>query len=328
MEAWEKLFVKFLVSKRRGRSMVDGKWSFGMNKALLIALLVALLCAGCTDSRGAYINFERLQPVTALQHTNDDDQRPLRIAIATVISPKETIEDYRNIAEYISQQIGRPAVLVQRKTYEELNMLMSNGEADIAFMSTGAYCAYRGLTAIELLAMIEYDKSTFYDMQIIVHKDSNINSLEDLQGKVFAFTDPLSYSGHMAVLQLLMEKNTRPEKYFSRYIYTYSHDKSIWAIANKAADAASIDSMILNYEVSNNKDLLNQIRVIKTMGPNPTGPVVIREKINSEQKEQLRQVFLNMHESASIMPSLQGLLIDRFVVPDASCYHPLQKVYD
>ena len=300
-----------------------------MCKLLLIMLVSAgmLLIAGCNNTQGVYINFERSQPLVNNQQSNDEDQRPLRIAVATVISPNETIEYYRNIARYISKQIGRPAVLVQRKTYEELNMLMSNGEADIAFMSTGAYSAYRGLTEIELLAMVEYDNSTFYDMQIIVHKDSNYNSLDDLQGKSFAFTDPLSYSGHMAVLQLLKEKDTRPEKYFGRYIYTYSHDKSIWAVANKAADAASIDSMIIKYGWAN-KELLDKIRVIKTMGPNPTGPVAVRGKLNHEQKEQLRQVFLNMHKDAQIMPSLQGLLIDCFVMPDSDYYRPLQKIYD
>lgn len=301
-----------------------------MQKTFWLGMLMAfmLILAGCTNHKEAYINFKRSQPVAPPHVANDEDQRPLRIAIATVISPNETIEYYRDIAQYISQQIGRPTVLMQRKTYEELNMLMSNGEADIAFMSTGAYCAYRGLTEIELLAMVEYDNSTFYDMEIIVHRDSNIYSLEDLQGKSFAFTDPLSYSGHMAVLQLLMDKNTRPEKYFSRYIYTYSHDKSIWAVANKAVTAASIDSMIFKYGVANNKDLLDQIRVIRTMGPNPTGPVVMREKINSEQKEQLRQVFFDMNKNAQIVPSLKGLLIDRFVVPDANYYRPLQKVYE
>lgn len=301
-----------------------------MRRMLLIGMIftLMLLVVGCSNTNGAYIDFNRSQQPTKEHQIPDEDHRPIRIAIATVISPNETIGYYRNIAQYISKQIGRPTVLVQRKTYEELNMLMSNGEADIAFMSTGAYSAYRGLTEIEILAMVEYENTTFYDAQIIVHKDSNINSIDDLKGKSFAFTDPLSYSGHMAIVQLLKEKDTRPEKYFSRYIYTYSHDKSIWAVANKAAEAASIDSMIIQYGMTNNKELTDKIRIIRTIGPNPTGPVVVRENINNEQKEQLRQVFLNMHKSSQLMPSLQGLLIDCFVMPDNSLYRPLRKIYD
>lgn len=301
-----------------------------MRKTALIGMIIIfmLILVSCANDKGVYINFERSQPMVKTEQPNDESQRPIRIAIATVISPNETIEYYRHIAHYIAKQTGKPTILVQRKTYEELNMVMSNGEADIAFMSTGAYCAYRGLTEIELLAMAEYDNSTFYDMQIIVHKDSDIHSLDDLQGKSFAFTDPLSYSGHMVVMQLLKDKNTRPEKYFSRYMYTYSHDKSIWAVANKATEAASIDSMIFKYGMADKKDLVDKIRIIHTTGPNPTGPVVIREKINAEQKEQLRQVFLNMHKDLQMTPSLKGLLIDCFVMPDDAYYRPLQKIYD
>lgn len=296
---------------------------------VIITLIFTVIIAGCANNNNrTYIDFERAEPLTKTHENNDESQRPIRIAIATVISPNETIEYYRDIARYISKQIDRPTVLIQRKTYEELNMVMSNGDADIAFMSTGAYSAYRGLNEIELLAMVEYENSMFYDAQIIVHKDSDIHSIEDLKGRSFAFTDPLSYSGHMSVLQLLKGKNTRPEKYFSRYIYTYSHDKSIWAVANKAVEAASIDSMIYKYGVANSQELIDKIRVITTIGPNPTGPVAIRGKISSEQKEQLRQVFLNMHKDNEILPSLKGLLIDCFVEPNAEYYQPLQRIYD
>jgi len=301
-----------------------------MRKAALIGMFILcmLILVSCGKDKGVYINFERSQPIVKNDHPYDENQRPIRIAVATVVSSNETIEYYRHIANYIAKQTGKPTILIQRKTYEELNMVMSNGEADIAFMSTGAYCAYRGLTEIELLAMVEYNNCTFFDMKIIVHKDSDIHSLDDLQGKRFAFTDPLSYSGRMVVRQLLKDRNTRPEKYFSRYIYTYGHDKSIWAVANKATEAASIDSMILDNEFLINRGLVDKIRVIHTVGPNPTGPVAIRSEIKAEQKEQYRQVFLNMHKDSQMTPSLKGLLIDRFVVPDAAYYRPLQKIYD
>ena len=40
------------------------------------------------------------------------------------------------MVNYVSAKMGRPAVLVQRKTYEELNMLLAGGDCDIAFIST------------------------------------------------------------------------------------------------------------------------------------------------------------------------------------------------
>lgn len=301
-----------------------------MHKFLLIALLSGVFfLTGCLPPATPYIDFNTTEPLDAenIQPRNGDE-RPLRIAIATVMSPQVTVESYRNIANYISKKLNRPTVLVQRQTYEEVNMLMSNGDADIAFASTGAYSSYKGLTPTEILAMVVHNQTSYYHVQVIVHKNSNFHTIDDLQGKSFAFTDPLSYSGHISIIEMLYERGLRPEQYFGRYIYTYSHDKSIWAVANKVVDAASIDSMIYDYLKVYHPELTDQIRVIKTIGPFPTGPVIIRSTMSSDQKEAIRNIFLTMHLNEEIQPSLNNLLIDYFIMPDPKNYELLQKTYE
>ena len=234
-----------------------------MRKIIILSCIFLLLCTGCQNNPPiSFIDFSQTTPINKSDITTKD-VKPLRIAVATVLSPNVTISNYRNIAKYISEKTNRPTLLVQRKTYEELNILMSNGEADIAFMSTGAYSSYRGLNEIEILAMVAYKKTATYFSQIIVHKDSNLISLSDLKGKTFAFTDPLSYSGHIAILNELHKYNSKPETYFGRYIYTYGHDKSIWAVANKVVDAASIDSMILEHAQKYTPWITENVKVIR-----------------------------------------------------------------
>ena len=108
-------------------------------------------CAGC-DRPAGKIDFTQTQPQTTPAAAASSVQ-PLRIAFASVMSPKETRQSYQKFVSHISQELQKPAVLLQKRTYEELNKLMDNGGADIAFFSTGAYSAYRGKTPIELLAM-------------------------------------------------------------------------------------------------------------------------------------------------------------------------------
>ena len=57
-------------------------------------------------------------------------------------------KSYQQIVNYISQQENRPAILIQRRTYEELNTLLANGDADVAFSSTGAYAAYQAMSLL------------------------------------------------------------------------------------------------------------------------------------------------------------------------------------
>jgi len=301
-------------------------------KSTLIAII--LLC--CTiifasnykSHTTPYIDFRQQSDGNILNNKIDSDQRPIIIALASVMSPHETIGDYRKIADYVAQQTGRQTILIQRKTYAEVNMLLASGDVDIAFLSTGAYSAYRGMNEIELFVMAEYSGNSFYTAKVIVHKDSNIQTIDDMEGKVFAFTDPLSYSGHMVIEEYLKQKNTIPEKFFKRYFYTYSHDKSLWAVANKVADGACFDSQIYDQAKEKNPALADSVRIISSIGPAPTGPVAISKKVKPEQREQLRHIFLTMHEDPKLSEAMQNLFIDKFIMPIPELYEPLRKLYD
>jgi len=295
----------------------------------LIFLCCSLLfTTGCKQNTIPYIDFTQSSENSPITNKSDSDQRPILIALASVMSPHETIGYYRKIADYVSSKTGRQTILVQRKTYAEVNMLLANGDVDIAFLSTGAYSSYRGMNEIELFVMAEHLGTSLYTAEVIVHKDSAIRTIADLEGKVFAFTDPLSYSGHMVIENYLRQRNTIPEKYFNRYFYTYSHDKSLWVVANKIADGASFDSQIYEYAKEKTPELVSNVRIIASLDPAPTGPIVISKKLKAEQKEQLRHIFLTMHENPEVFEAMQGLVIDKFIIPTPELYEPLRELYE
>lgn len=295
---------------------------------VFLQIIIVLLLSGCRINTTSYIDFRQSVPLPLRDSDVEPTQRPLLVAFATVLSPQETIAQYRQIANYVSHKTRRPTILVQRRTYEEVNLLLSNGDVDIAFMSTGAYSSYRGMNEIELLVMAEYGGNTMYHAEVIVHKDSNFFNILDLQGKVFTFTDPLSFSGHMVIEDYLHKHNASPETFFKRYFYTYSHDRSLWAVANKVADGASVDSQILEYAKIRTPEVFDKVRIIDTMGPAPTGPVVVKKNMNQEEKEQLRSVFLTMHNDPVTVEAMNKIIIERFVKPTPETYQPLQKLYD
>lgn len=295
----------------------------------IIILLLCLLCCGCERMQGD-IDFTQVQPESSSQSRQGSSyaQKPLRIAFASVISPIETRRSYQEMVRYISEQLGRPAVLVQRKTYEELNMLLAGAEADVAFVSTGAYSAYNGVIPLELLAMVQTEGTVYYRAYIIVRADSNITQFAQLQGKTFAFTDPLSYSGRLAVDYMLMESyDTTAEKFFHKCFYTYNHDKSVWAVANKLADGAGIDSQIYDYAKRTDPDLDKKIRIIKVMEPTPSGPVVMRQDLPQEEKHRLQEIFYHMDEDPRMAQAMHQAIIDKFVAPEPEAYEPLKLKY-
>ena len=64
---------------------------------------------------------------------------PLRVAVAAVISPKETLKSYNALLEYMGKRLGRPVELVQRQTYAEINDLVRSAHVDVAVVCGGAF---------------------------------------------------------------------------------------------------------------------------------------------------------------------------------------------
>ena len=217
---------------------------------LLLLAALSLLLAGCTEEKG-YIDFTR----RAATPEEPASERPLVIAFAPVMSPEATRQPYERMVSYIAEKLDRPVTMVQKRGAAELDQLVAAGEADVAFLSTGAYTAYRGQEPIELLAMVETNGTILYRTFIIVAADSKIEDFASLKGSVFAFVDPLSHSGRLAVDYRLLEEGLTPEQYFGRIFYTHHHDKSIWAVANHLADGASIDNQIYEHLLQTNPQL-------------------------------------------------------------------------
>lgn len=296
-------------------------------KMRLVCLLTILLavCTGCGSFPGKdkYIDFKKVEPAPAVSAVSTDSQA-LRVAISSVLLPQETVMHYRSIANFLGQHVDRPVILIQRKSYAEIALLLLNGGADIAFFSSGEYAAYSGFDEIEMLASQQRMGLPYYQGYIIVAKDSGINDIADLKGKTVAFTDPLSYSGYTFLVQMLRHINQTPETFFGHYIYTYSHDNSLRAVANKVVDGAPVTRLVYDRAKEKQPELAEAVKIIAVSPPAGIGPVVAGKSVNQRQRDSLRKALLSMHEYPYMTPALQGLSIDRFVPPQPELFEPIR----
>lgn len=293
----------------------------------LLMIMTVIFSTGCGSflNKGKYIDFKKVEAPPDISAVNADSQA-LRVAISSVLLPQENVMHYRSIANYLGWHVNRPVILIQRQSYAEIALLLLNGGADIAFFSSGEYANYSGFDEIEMLAAQQRMGLPYHQGYIIVAKDSEINDIADLKGKIIAFTDPLSYSGYTFLVHMLGQKNQTPDTFFGRYIYTYSHDKSLRAVANRVVDAAPVTSLVYDRAKQREPELAEAVRIIAVSPFAGTGPVVAGKNVNQTQREILRKALLTMHEYPHMVPALQGLSIDRFVPPQPELYEPIRRM--
>lgn len=257
-----------------------GKRSFV--QLVYVAVAVMVLLSGCLGSEEAKkVSLEEV----SFPEPSPQTEESLRIAVSAIISPEETFVYYKEVLDYISGESGLPVDLVLRDTYAEVNELVKQEELDVAFVCTGAYIDGQDEFGMELLvAPKAYGEAVYYSY-IIVPADSSVGTLEGLRGTTFAFTDPMSNTGKLSPTYMLALLNETPDSFFGNYIFTYSHDRSIEAVAEKIVDGAAVDSLVWDYLDATGPEFTSNTRIIQRSPPYGIPPVVVPKGLDPELKE-------------------------------------------
>lgn len=287
----------------------------------IILLLTALLLVSCSTipqtKVAGMVDLNNLQPLPA---PKDSEAVPLRVAIAAVISPKGTLESYSPLLAYLEAKLNRPIELIQRRTYLEINDLIEHGEVDLAFVCTSAYIQGHDTFGMELLVAPQVNGKTTYNSLLIVPATSKAQSMDDLSGKVFAFTDPISLSGRVYPTYVVQQLGFTPEEFFARTFFTYSHDEAIRAVASGLADGAAVDSLVFEYAVARDPSLKEKVHVIHTSPNFGIPPVVVSPFIRPQVKVELQTLLLGMANDPAAQEALSVVGIERFVVIEDNSY--------
>jgi phosphonate transport system substrate-binding protein len=297
---------------------------YSMKKLFLLFLLFLASCSTIPQTEIAgNVDLKNLQPLPTLEGY---ETVPLRVAVAAVISPKGTVESYSPFLSYLEEKLNRPIELIQRRTYLEVNDLIEHGEVDIAFVCTSAYIQGHDTFGMELLVAPQVDGKTTYNSYLVVPTSSKAQSIRDLQGKVFAFTDPISLSGRVYPTYLLQQLGFTPEEFFARTFYTYSHDEAIRAVASGVADGAAVDSLVYDYAVARDPSLAEKVKVIHRSPDFGIPPVVVSPFTRPQVKEELQTLLLEMKNDPIARDALASIGMEQFVLIDDGAYDSVRAL--
>lgn len=220
---------------------------------------------------------------------------------------------YEQMADYAGQALDLPATLHTGQSLDEF----ASGQADVGFLCGLLYVRMRQwadcpveLLAAPVLRADRYEDRPIYFSDVIVRRDSPYSSFDDLQGCAWAYNEAASHSGSNLVCYSLLERHKSPH-YFGRLVKSGSHLNSLQMVIDGQADAAAIDSHVLDVVLQRNPALAAQLRVVAMLGPSAMPPVVVAKRLDAELKDRLRTALSAMHHDPTAAQSLQQGLIQR-----------------
>ncbi len=309
---------------------------------IFLTIILLLLCTSGCQPRYPEINLEPSEeedivtaPTPHYEPQNDssfyEDKPYLRITIAPVISSPQSRESYRSLLSYLPEKIEHPVELVMRSSHGEVTQLLKHNMVDIALICPASYMEIKETEEYEVLAVPQIEGQVFYKTHIIASAEDDFNSLKDLHGETFVFTDPLSFSGNLYPIHLLEQAGEEPDTFFADYFYSYNPENSVLAVAEGWIGGGAVNSLVFDYLVENNPELKENLQIIESSSRVGYVPFVVNKNLPKELKEKLQNVLVEMHREEEGRKALAELRMERFLSPgevDYESFNQLREIWE
>jgi phosphonate transport system substrate-binding protein len=237
----------------------------------------------------------------------------------------------RALAAYLSEQLGRPVRFLDGPDWRAAYAGIAAGRIDVGWICGRPYVELLtagtplSLLAAPVMAGARYDGRPVYFSDVVVRRDSRFHSFADLRGASWAYNEPGSHSGYHVTRYHLAQLG-ETGRYFGRIVGSGSHARSLELVLSGEIDASAIDSTVLEWAIAHDPTLAQRLRVIDTLGPSPSPPLVVAGERGRALREPLRVALLALPETAGgqALLALGGLA--RFAAVEDGDYDPIRTM--
>ena len=132
-----------------------------------------------------------------------------------------------------------------------------------------------------------------YTASIVTYPGSPVQSMKDLVGHTFAFSDPASTSGHLYPVYAMRKAGIDPDKDI-KGIYAGSHTASFEALRNHKVDAGELNSQQRASSAINGSYKEGDFITLWQSDPIPNDPIAIRSDLPEAFKKRFIEAFLSL----------------------------------
>jgi len=252
-------------------------------------------------------------------------EEPIKIGLTNAVFVDEVLVHDRWV-QYLEKRLGKTVKFIQRKNYNDIQQMVKWGEVDFAWICGYPYVRGKEEKYLKYVATPIIRGSPRYKIYLIVSASNRATSLEELKGKIFAFSDPDSVSFRALVGGYV--KGGKPirnlDSFFKIHLFTYNHIDTVQAVADGLADGGSVDSHVWEALAVSNPELTGRTRVVAQSDEYGLPPFVASLRTPDSLVAQMKKVLLGMEEDAEGLAILKYLQVSRFSALNDSLYDSIR----
>lgn len=211
------------------------------------------------------------------------------------------VERYTPFVNYLAKELGTKVTLRIANDYAAIIEGQRAGNIHIGMYGPASFARARMTGAkVDAFAIeTNLDGTKGYHSVFYVKKDSPYQKVEDLKGKNLGLVDPNSTSGNNVPRFALNGMKIEPETFFSKVVYTGSHENAIIALQQGTVDIAANwwnDEQESNLQRMARKNMAkaDDFRIIYKSDQIVNSPMAYLTDLPEELKAKIRDAVLNL----------------------------------
>ncbi len=234
--------------------------------------------------------------VCAPASANEKPLTTLNFGIISTESQQNLRTSWNPFIEAMSQKLGVKVKAYFAPDYAGIVQGMRFDKVDIAWYGNKSAMEAVDRAGGQIFAQTsDVEGNPGYWSLLITHKDSPINTVEDMLSKrselAFGNGDPNSTSGYLVPSYYVFAKNQVQPSEFKRTLNS-SHEVNLFAVTNKQVDVATNNTESLRRFSRNNAEKAKNIKVIWKSPLIPADPIVWRKNLPEATKDAIYDFFM------------------------------------
>lgn len=251
----------------------------------------------------------------------DAPRKTLRVSAIPDEAPTELQRKFAPLGRYLEKETGLKVRFVPVTDYAAVVEGLATARLDLAWLGGFTFVQAMQRTGGRVTPIVQRAEDEQFTGKFIVPLASPAQTLEDLKGGSFVFGAPSSTSGHLMPRYFLMQAGIEPDRDFRTVAYSGAHDATVAYVASGRADAGVLNTSVWEKLIEEKRPNAARVRVLATTPPFYDYNWTVRDGLDPELVERLRQAFLKLDparpEDREIMELQRA---SRFVPTQAANY--------
>ncbi len=220
------------------------------------------------------------------------DPDRLIFAYTPVEDPAQFRDVWAGFLAHLEKAVSRDVLFFPVQSNSAQIEAMRAGRLHIAGFNTGSVpLAVNCAGFVPTTMMARADGSFGYEMEILTHRESGIESVPELRGRTLAFTSPTSNSGFKAPSVLLESEFGLVADQDFEPAFSGRHDNSVLGVLQRDYDAAAVANIVIDQVLARGVGSRDDLRVLYRSETFPTTAYGVSNRLDSDLAEAVIEAF-------------------------------------